>query len=67
MIAAAIHSQLEELHAERALARLTGLAANAAYMADLEEEITTTTRDYVTAAVAEIARLGADISGPQFG
>jgi hypothetical protein len=62
-----IHTHLLELQAERALARIEGLAANAAYMADLDREIEVTTCAYVGAGVAEIAMLRADLSGPQVG
>jgi hypothetical protein len=62
-----IHTDLLELQAERALASIEGLAANSAYMADLDGEIEATTRAYVGAAVTEIATLRAELSGPQVG
>jgi hypothetical protein len=62
-----IHTDLLELQAERALASIEGLAANSAYMADLDGEIEATTRAYVGAAVTEIATLRAQLSGPQVG
>jgi hypothetical protein len=62
-----IHTCLLELQAERALASIEGLAANSAYMADLDGEIEATTSAYVGAAVTEIATLRAELSGPQVG
>jgi hypothetical protein len=62
-----IHTHLEELQAERALALIEGLAMNAAYMADLDEEIEAMTGAYVGAAVTEIASFRARLSGPQVG
>jgi hypothetical protein len=62
-----IHTHLLELQAERALASVEGLAANAAYMADLDGEIEVTTCAYVGAGVTEIARFRAELSGPQVG
>jgi hypothetical protein len=61
------HSHLLELRRERALASVAGLAANSAYMADLEAEIEATARAYVGAAVTEIATFRAELSGPQVG
>ena len=61
------HSHLLELRRERALASVVGLAANSAYMADLEAEIEATARAYVGAAVTEIATFRAELSGPQVG
>lgn len=60
-------THLQELQAERALASIEGLASNAAYMADLDEEIAATRSAYVGAAVTEIASLRAELSGPQIG
>jgi hypothetical protein len=62
-----IHTHLVELQAERALASIKGLAANSAYMADLDGEIETTARAYIGAAVTEIATFRAELSGPQVG
>jgi hypothetical protein len=62
-----IHGHLQELQAERALASIEGLAVNPAYMADLHEEIESTSRAYVGAAVTEIATFRAELSGPQVG
>jgi hypothetical protein len=58
---------LTELKAERALASLSGLADDDAYLADLEDEIAATRHAYVGAAVTEIATLRAELSGPQVG
>jgi hypothetical protein len=44
-----------------------GLAADAAYLADLEQEIVATHEAYVAAAVIEIAVMRADTSGRQTG
>jgi hypothetical protein len=59
--------RLEELHRERVLARMTPLASEPAYMADLEDEILATEAAYVAAAIMEIASLRAELSGPQAG
>jgi hypothetical protein len=42
-----------------------GLSDNAAYMADLDEEIAAAREAYVGAALTEIALLRAGLSGPQ--
>ena len=62
-----IHTHLLELHAERALASVEGLAVNSASIADLDGEIEATARAYVGAAVTEIATFRAELSGPQVG
>ncbi len=62
-----IHTHLLELQAERALSSPEGLAANSAYMADLDGEIEATTYAYVGAGVTEIATFRAELSGPQVG
>ena len=49
------------------LASSEGLAANAAYMADLEDEIAERSDAYVGAAVTAIATLRAALFGPQVG
>jgi hypothetical protein len=46
---------------------MEGLAEEAAYMADLTDEIVVTRHAYVGAAVTEIATLRAELSGPLFG
>lgn len=67
MLAIEIQLRLKELQTERLLASSEGLAANAAYMADLEDEIAGLSAAYVGAAVTEIATLRAALSGPQVG
>jgi hypothetical protein len=67
MFATEMHIHLQELHAERALASIEGLASNAAYMADLDQEIAATRSAYVGAAVTEIATLRGQLAGPQVG
>lgn len=58
-IVSATHAktQLENLLHERIAALRTPLAANAAYMADLEAEIAACRATYVAAAVTELALL----------
>jgi|Tabmets5t2r1_1033131.scaffolds.fasta_scaffold23945_2 hypothetical protein len=67
MSAIEIQDHLQQLQAERALALIEGLEDNAAYMADLEDEIAAARSAYVGAAVTEIASLRAELSGPQLG
>jgi hypothetical protein len=67
MSATEIHTHLQELHLERALAAIEGLDRDAMYMADLEDEIAAVKGAYVGAAVTEIALLRADLSGPLAG
>ena len=67
MFAAEIHTHLQELQAERALASIEGLASDSAYMADLDQDIAQARDAYVGAAVTEIATLRAQLSGPQVG
>jgi hypothetical protein len=67
MFATEMHIHLQELHVERALASIEGLASNSAYMADLDQEIAATRSAYVGAAVTEIATLRGQLSGPQVG
>jgi hypothetical protein len=67
MFAAEIHTHLQSLQAERALASIEGLAGNATYLADLDQEIADARSAYVGAAVTEIASLRAQLSGPQVG
>jgi hypothetical protein len=62
-----LRSQLGQLYAERAFALREGLGGNAAYMADLDEELAYRTQLYVTAAVTEIATLRAELDGPLYG
>lgn len=67
MSANEIQNHLQQLQSERAVASIEGLSRNAAYMADLEDEIAATQSAYVGAAVTEIATLRAQLSGPQVG
>jgi hypothetical protein len=67
MFATEMHTHLQELQAERALASIEGLSNDSAYMDDLDEEIAATHSAYVGAAVTEIASLRAQLSGPQVG
>ena len=67
MLTIEIQMGLKEVQAERLLAASEGLAANALYMADLEDEIAELSTAYVGAAVTEIATLRAALSGPQVG
>jgi hypothetical protein len=62
-----LRSLLGQLRAERALAVEEGVGENAAYMADLDEELVYRTRLYVTAAVVEIASLRAELDGTLVG
>ncbi len=64
---AALLQQLQLLQRERALATLSGVAANELYMTDLRDELAATRAAYVGAAVTEIASLRAEIDGPLFG
>jgi hypothetical protein len=56
-----IHAHLPELHAERALASIEGLAVDSVYISDLDGEFQATARAYVGAT--EIANLRAELSG----
>jgi hypothetical protein len=62
-----LRSQLAQLEAERMLALEAGLGENAAYMADLEDELAYRRQLYVAAAVTEIATLRAELGQPQLG
>jgi hypothetical protein len=62
-----VRSQVTQLEAERALALKEGLGEVRAYMADLEKELESWRRLYVTAAVTEIATLRGELFGPQLG
>jgi len=67
MLAVEMHNRFKELQAERLLALSEGLAADTAYMADLDDEIAEVSDAYVGAAVTEIATLRAELFGPQMG
>jgi hypothetical protein len=62
-----VKERLDLLRLERALALACDLAEDAAYMADLEEEIATYRAAWVGAAVTEVATMRAALSGPQVG
>ena len=62
-----LHIRLKELLAERLLASSDAVAADTAYMADLEDEIAEVSDAYVGAAVTEIAVLRGELFGPQVG
>ena len=62
-----VKRQLDLLHEERLLAVEIGLAADGAYMADLEDEIVAVSAAYVGTAVTEIATMRAELSGPLVG
>jgi hypothetical protein len=66
-IATDIRQHLELLETERALALETALRDDAAYMADLREEIVATRHAFVGSAVSEIATFRAQLSGVQLG
>jgi hypothetical protein len=65
--AADVKNHLELLHSERALAMTTPLRHDAAYMADLDEEIVATRHAWISSAVLEIARFREDLGGAQQG
>jgi hypothetical protein len=67
MYAAEIRAHLLELAQERNEAERAGLSANAAYMANLEEEITAYRLALVGAAVTEIAVMRGELFGRDFG
>jgi hypothetical protein len=62
-----VKRHLDLLHEERLLAIEIGLAADGAYMTDLDEEIAAVRAAYVGAAVTEIASMRAELSGPLLG
>jgi hypothetical protein len=65
--AADLAEHLRLLRAERALAAVDGLDADAGYRAELDEEIVLARRAYVVVAVTEIATLRAELGGPLLG
>jgi hypothetical protein len=67
MSAIQIQEHLQQLEAERALARIEGLETHSLYMTELEGEISAARDAYVGAAVIAIATLRAELFGPQFG
>jgi hypothetical protein len=62
-----VKRHLELLYEERMLAIEVGLAADGAYMADLEQEIAAYRSAFVGVAVSEIASMRAQLSGPHVG
>jgi hypothetical protein len=67
MPAVELQIRLRALLAERLLAASVGLSADAAYMADLDDEIAEVSAAYAGAAITEIATLRAELFGPQVG
>ena len=65
--AADLAEDLRLLRAERALAAVDGLDADAGYLAELDEEIVLARRAYVVVAVTEIAALRAALGSPLLG
>jgi hypothetical protein len=61
--AAELRERIALLESERALAALTGLTDDRAYMADLQADIVAASASYVGAAVTEIASLRGQLSG----
>jgi len=59
-----VKRHLDLLHEERLLAIEIGLAADGAYMADLDDEIAACLAAYVGAAVTEIASMRPTLSLP---
>jgi hypothetical protein len=62
-----VKHHLQLLHTERALALNTPLRDDAAYMADLDEEILATRHAWISSAVLEIARLREDLGDARQG
>lgn len=67
MTALEARTHLALLEAERAAAGDGPMEGQQAYMAELEDEITTWRQVYTAAAVTEIASLRAELFGPQEG
>ena len=63
----AIRAHLLELAQERVEAERAGLSENAAYMADLEDEIVTYRRALIVAHATEIAVRRGELFGCRFG
>jgi hypothetical protein len=63
MNASEIRARLHELHLERLEAESAGLSACAAYMEDLQDEISRCHAAYVGAAVTDLAVARAELSG----
>jgi hypothetical protein len=67
MTAADARTRLLGLEAERIDAIDAGLGENAAYMADLQEDLAASRVAYISLAITEIATLRAQLDGPQVG
>jgi len=65
--AAELRERIALLESERALASLTGLHNDPAYMADLQADIAAASATYVGVAVTEIASLRAELTGALHG
>jgi hypothetical protein len=65
--AADARDHVTELESERALALITDLASDRAYMHDLDDELAVWRHHYVVAAITEIATLRAELSGANAG
>ena len=61
--AAELRERIALLESERALATLTGLDTDRAYMADLMDDIQAASATYVGVAVTEIASLRGELAG----
>jgi hypothetical protein len=61
--AAELRERIALLESERALASLTGLHNDPAYMADLQADIDAASATYVGVAVTEIAALRGQLAG----
>jgi hypothetical protein len=62
-----LRERIANLEAEQALAGLTGLTEDPAYMADLQADIAAASAAYVGVAVTEIASLRGQLSGRSHG
>lgn len=67
MTATDARTRLQRLQAERLDAVEAGLASNALYMTDLQNDIDASQVAYVSMAVTEIATLRAQLGAPQVG
>ena len=67
MTAADARTRLLGLEAERIDAIDAGLGENAAYMADLQQDLAASRVAYISLAITEIATLRAQLDGPQVG
>lgn len=67
MTASAARTRLRRLEAERLDAIDAGQGENAAYMAELQDDVAASRAAYVGLAITEIATLRAQLGGPQVG